>query len=101
MNTQSWVTLIACVGELAVVLLVALRASGAALATPLLLLSVDLAGWNFAQLAYHRSGLLEWHLLDMIRRRWRLRSRFTSCSGSWDARASCAGRCGRSTSTSG
>jgi len=66
MNTQSWVTLIACVGELAVVLLVALRASGAALATPLLLLSVDLAGWNFAQLAYHRSGLLEWHLLDMI-----------------------------------
>ena len=28
MNTQSWVTLIACVGELAVVLLVALRASG-------------------------------------------------------------------------
>jgi two-component system, NtrC family, sensor histidine kinase HydH len=66
MNTQSWVTLIACVGELAVVLLVALRASGAALATPLLLLSIDLAGWNFAQLAYHRSGLIEWHLLDMI-----------------------------------
>jgi signal transduction histidine kinase len=66
MNTQSWVTLIACVGELAVVLLVALRASGAALATPLLLLSVDLAGWNFAQLAYHRSGLIGWHLLDMV-----------------------------------
>jgi signal transduction histidine kinase len=62
MNTQSWVTLIACVGELAVVLLVALRASGSPLATPLLLLSVDLAGWNFAQLAYHRSGLIGWHL---------------------------------------
>jgi signal transduction histidine kinase len=66
MNTQSWVTLIACVGELAVVLLVALRASGSALATPLLLLSIDLAGWNFAQLAYHLSGRIEWHLVDMV-----------------------------------
>ena len=65
MTTQSWVTLIACVGELAVVLLVALRASGSALATPLLLLSIDLAGWNFAQLAYHRSGATGWHLVDM------------------------------------
>jgi hypothetical protein len=43
MSTQSWVTLIACIGELAVVLLVALRASGSPLATPLLLLSIDLA----------------------------------------------------------
>jgi two-component system, NtrC family, sensor histidine kinase HydH len=65
MSTQSWVTLIACVGELAVVLLVALRASGSALATPLLLLSIDLAGWSFAQLAYHRSGEIGWHLVDM------------------------------------
>ncbi len=65
MTTQSWVTLIACVGELAVVLLVALRASGSPLATPLLLLSIDLAGWNFAQLAYHRSGTIGWHLVDM------------------------------------
>ena len=59
MSTQSWVTLIACVGELAVVLLVALRAMGSPLATPLLALSIDLAGWNFAQLAYHRSGMVE------------------------------------------
>lgn len=66
MSTQSWVTLIACVGELAVVLLVALRATGSPLATPLLLLSIDLAGWNFAQLGYHRSGAIGWHLVDMI-----------------------------------
>jgi two-component system, NtrC family, sensor histidine kinase HydH len=65
MSTQSWVTLIACVGEVAVVLLVALRASGSPLATPLLLLSVNLAGWNFAQLAFHRSGEIDWHLVDM------------------------------------
>jgi two-component system, NtrC family, sensor histidine kinase HydH len=66
MNSQSWVTLIACIGELAVVLLVALRATGSPLATPLLLLSVDLAVWNFAQLVYHRSGTIGWHLVDMI-----------------------------------
>jgi len=66
MSTQSWVTLIACVGELAVVLLVALRAMGSPLATPLLALSIDLAGWNFAQLAYHRSGTIGWHLVDMV-----------------------------------
>ncbi|HXU05838.1 MAG TPA: histidine kinase dimerization/phospho-acceptor domain-containing protein, partial [Polyangia bacterium] len=65
MSTQ-WVTLIACVGELAVVLLVALRAMGSPLAVPLLALSIDLAGWNFAQLAYHRSGLIDWHLVDMV-----------------------------------
>ena len=65
MSTQSWVTLIACVGELAVVVLVALRAFGSSLAMPLMLLSVDLAAWNFAQLAYHRSGDIRWHLLDM------------------------------------
>ena len=56
MSTQSWVTLIACIGELAVVVLVALRAFGSSLALPLMFLSVDLAAWNFAQLAYHRSG---------------------------------------------
>jgi signal transduction histidine kinase len=65
MSTQSWVTLIACVGELAVVVLVALRAFGSSLAMPLMFLSVDLAAWNFAQLAYHRSGDIRWHLLDM------------------------------------
>ena len=95
MSTQSWVTLIACVGELAVVLLVALRASGSR------------AG-HAAAAAQHRPGGLElraarlpplgaigWHLRRHDRcRRWRPRSRFISCSGSWDARASCAGRCG-------
>ena len=65
MSTQSWVTLIACIGELAVVVLVALRAFGSSLAMPLLLLSVDLAAWNFAQLAFYRSGEISWHLLDM------------------------------------
>jgi len=44
---------------------VALRASGSPLATPLLWLSVDFAGWNFARLAFHRSGQVGWHLVDM------------------------------------
>lgn len=66
MSTQNWVTLIACVGELAVAVLVAVRASGSPLATPLMILSVDLFAWNFAQLGYYRSGRLEWHLLDMV-----------------------------------
>jgi two-component system, NtrC family, sensor histidine kinase HydH len=66
MTTQNWVTLIACVGELAVAVLVALRALGSPLATPLLILSVDLCAWNFAQLGYYRSGHIEWHLLDMV-----------------------------------
>jgi two-component system sensor histidine kinase HydH len=66
MTTQNWVTLIACVGELAVAVLLAVRASGSPLATPLMILSVDLCAWNFAQLGYYRSGRLEWHLLDMV-----------------------------------
>jgi two-component system, NtrC family, sensor histidine kinase HydH len=66
MSTQNWVTLIACVGELAVAVLVALRALGNPLATPLLILSIDLGAWNFAQLGYYRSGNVEWHLLDMV-----------------------------------
>jgi hypothetical protein len=66
MSTLHWVTLIACVGELAVVVLVALRGFGSPLAMPLFLLSVDLFTWNFAQLAYQRTGEIRWHLLDMI-----------------------------------
>ena len=66
MSTQDWINLIACVGELAIAALVALRALAGPLATPLMLVSVDFFLWNFAQLAYHRSGLVEWHLLDMV-----------------------------------
>ena len=58
-STQDWINLIACVGELAVAALVALRALGGPLATPLMFVSVDFFVWNFAQLAYHRSGLVE------------------------------------------
>jgi signal transduction histidine kinase len=63
---QDWINLIACVGELAVAALVAFRALTGPLATPLMLVSVDFFLWNFAQIAYHRSGLIEWHLLDMV-----------------------------------
>jgi two-component system sensor histidine kinase HydH len=66
MSTLHWVTLIACVGELAVVVLVALRGFGSPMASPLFILSVDLFTWNFAQLAYQRTGEITWHLLDMI-----------------------------------
>ena len=66
MTTQDWITLIACVGELAVAALVFLRALGSPLAMPLLLFSVDLVVWNFARLAYQRTGAINWHLLDMV-----------------------------------
>jgi signal transduction histidine kinase len=65
-STQSWITLVACIGEVALVVLVCLRALRSVLAIPLLLLSIDLAVWNFAQLAWQRSGVVEWHLIDMI-----------------------------------
>jgi len=66
MNTQEWINLIACVGELAVAVLIPLAASGGALATPLILMSADFFTWNFAQLASNRSGRIEWHLLDRV-----------------------------------
>jgi two-component system sensor histidine kinase HydH len=66
MSTQDWITLIACVGELAVAALVFLRALGSPLAMPLLLFSVDLVIWNFARLAYQRTGAINWHLVDMV-----------------------------------
>jgi signal transduction histidine kinase len=65
-STQSWITLVSCIGEVALVVLVCLRALRSVLAVPLLLLSIDLAGWNFAQLAWQRSGSVEWHLIDMV-----------------------------------
>jgi signal transduction histidine kinase len=65
-STQDWINLIACVGELAVAALVAFRALTGPLATPLMLVSVDFFLWNFAQIAFHRSGLIQWHLLDMV-----------------------------------
>src|SRR5260370_41993227 len=66
MSTENWITVIACVGELALAVLVFLRALGNPLAMPLLLFSVDLVIWNFARLAYQRTGQIEWHLLDMV-----------------------------------
>jgi signal transduction histidine kinase len=66
MNTQEWINLIACVGELAVAVLIPLTASGGPLALPLILISVDFFAWNFAQLASHHSGNAAWHLLDMV-----------------------------------
>jgi two-component system, NtrC family, sensor histidine kinase HydH len=65
-STQDWINLIACVGELAVAALVALRALAGPLAMPLMFVSVDFFLWNFAQLAYHRTGIVDWHLLDMV-----------------------------------
>ena len=66
MTSQTWATLSACVGELAVAVLVLLRAFRSPLAMPLLALSVDLFAWNFAQLAWRLTGDPRWHLLDMV-----------------------------------
>jgi len=56
---------IACVGELAVLLLVPLCAGGGRLAAPLIWVNVILFVWSFAQLAALHSDWIGWHLLDM------------------------------------
>jgi signal transduction histidine kinase len=65
MGTQEWINLIACVGELAISLMVPLCAHEGRLAAPLILLSVDFFLWSFAQLAAFHSRWIGWHLLDM------------------------------------
>jgi signal transduction histidine kinase len=65
MTFHAWLTLVACVGELALALVAALRGSRSPLALPLALLSLALFGWNFANLAFLLSGNPAWRWLDV------------------------------------
>jgi two-component system sensor histidine kinase HydH len=62
---QDWLTLFACVGQLALAALAALRAGTSPLGLPLAWLSVGLFSWNFATLAHRVSGAPEWRYLDV------------------------------------
>jgi two-component system sensor histidine kinase HydH len=55
---------IGCTGHLALALLVSFRGGGSKVSLPLVLLCLDLFGWNAAALAYDLSGQAEWHWLD-------------------------------------
>lgn len=65
MQTSTWTTLVACVGQLALVLLAALPGARSPLAVPLALLVIDLFAWNFAALAHQLSGAGGWRWLDL------------------------------------
>ena len=64
MPTHGWITLVASLGQLALVVLV-LRARRGPLTAPLALLCLDLAGFNLAALAHDLSGLPAWALVDL------------------------------------
>jgi two-component system, NtrC family, sensor histidine kinase HydH len=61
---STWIGLVGCTGHLALAILVALRGGRNPLALPLILLSLDLFGWNAAELAYSLSREPAWHWLD-------------------------------------
>jgi two-component system sensor histidine kinase HydH len=64
MSPHDWLSVAACTGHLGLACLVLLRRWPSPLALPIALLSVDLFGWNFADLAYSVSGAPVWHYVD-------------------------------------
>jgi signal transduction histidine kinase len=56
--------LVACVGHLALAILLLIRWARSTIALPLALLSLDLFVWNFANLAWEVSGHAAWRHLD-------------------------------------
>jgi two-component system sensor histidine kinase HydH len=54
----------ACAGHLALAILVWLRRGQSPLARVLALLFLDMFAWNFADLAYHLTGAVEWRSVD-------------------------------------
>jgi signal transduction histidine kinase len=63
--SHDWLTLVACVGPLALAVIAMARAATSPLALPLAWLSVGLFSWNFATLAHTVSGAPEWRYLDV------------------------------------
>ena len=64
MSWHELISVVACMGHLALAVLFLLRRGPSPLALPLALLSLDLFGSNFAELAYDRSRAIGWHYLD-------------------------------------
>ncbi|MFC1609677.1 ATP-binding protein [Myxococcota bacterium] len=64
MPVTDWISLAACIGHLALALVVLLRGAGNPLRVPLVLISLDFFVWNFAQWAHRTSGNEMWHWLD-------------------------------------
>jgi two-component system, NtrC family, sensor histidine kinase HydH len=65
MSLVDWASLVTCVGQLAVALLILSRQAKSRLSFLLALLSLNLFTWNFASLAYHFSHRPAWHWLDV------------------------------------
>ncbi len=65
MTLVNWLSLGACVGHLAVALLVLSGRAQSRLSLLLTLLSLSLFTWNFASLAYHFTHRPAWHWLDV------------------------------------
>ncbi len=70
MAPGGWVTLLACGGELLLLVLVLLRGKKTPMAGPLIGLCVVTFGWNFAGLAHEASGRMEWRWLDVTISPW-------------------------------
>lgn len=64
MPPHNWISVVACVGHLALAILAVRRDVRGPLARPLALLSIDMFVWNFAALAFSVSGAREWRWLE-------------------------------------
>jgi two-component system sensor histidine kinase HydH len=65
MSLVDWASLVTCIGQLAVALLVLSHRAQSRLSFLLALLSLNLFTWNFASLAYHFTHQPAWHWLDV------------------------------------
>ena len=70
MRPSDALTVVACVGQLALALLCIARATRSALAVPLALLCLDILGWTASGLAYDLSGVPAWRWLDHTLTPW-------------------------------
>jgi signal transduction histidine kinase len=70
MTASESVSLAACTGLLALAVMCVVRATFSPLAVPLALLCLDIFGWTGADLAYERTGIAAWHLIDHALTPW-------------------------------
>ncbi|OGR11116.1 MAG: hypothetical protein A2341_21860 [Deltaproteobacteria bacterium RIFOXYB12_FULL_58_9] len=64
MPLTDWISLMACMGHLALAVVVLLKGRGNPLRFPLVLMSLDFFVWNFAQTAHRLSGEPMWDWID-------------------------------------
>jgi signal transduction histidine kinase len=65
MTAMAWTWLAGCVGHLALALLALFRGARTPVGLPLVLLCLDVFGWNLADLAWEISKQPAWHWLDL------------------------------------